>query len=104
MEYRKRNESQCQKKCASLSLRGCFEGSLNGTALASAKNQRYLGVLKKNNLMWSLNCNTRLNKARRAFYFLKRNISKNRKLENKTESIYWLCTCCSLRIPSLVRQ
>ena len=64
------------KKCASLSLRGIFEGSLSGTALASAKNQRYLGVLKKNNLMWSLNCNTRLNKAWQAFYFLKRNISK----------------------------
>ena len=45
-------------------------------AHASAKNQRYLGVLMKNNLTWSLNCNTQLIKAWRAFYFLKRNISK----------------------------
>ena len=64
------------EKYVSLSLRGVFDGRVNGTTLASALYQRDLGVLMINNLTWRLNCNTRLNKAWRAFYFLKRNISK----------------------------
>ena len=63
------------KKCASISLRGSIEGSLNGKTLVSAK-KRDLGDLMNNNSTWSLKRNTRLNKAWRAFYFLKRNISK----------------------------
>ena len=58
------------------SLRRSFEGSLHQTALASPNNQRDLGVQMNNNLTWSLNCNTRLNKAWRFFYFLKRSTAK----------------------------
>ena len=38
------------KKCASRSLRGSFEDSLNGTTLASAQNRRHFFVLMNTNL------------------------------------------------------
>ena len=50
--------------------------TLNTNRLSCKKEQKDLGIIMATNLNWKANCDKRYPKAWRAFYFLKRNVSK----------------------------
>ena len=86
-------------KCKLLNLRGNLSTKLNGTELHPTNVQKDLGLVITPNLTWNENCKMRAQKATRAFFQLKRNISATcswvNKLHSYTGYIVPIITYCS---------
>ena len=86
-------------KCKLLILRGKLSAKLNDTELHPTNVQKDLGRLITPNLTWNKNCEIRDQKATRAFFQLKRNISATcswvNKLHSYTGYIVAIITYCS---------
>ena len=73
-------------KCKLLNLSGNLSAKLNDTELHPTNVPKDLGLLITPNLTWNENCEIRAQKATRAFFQLKRNISATCSWVNKLHS------------------
>ena len=71
------------KKSSLLLLKGDLKTDIFGYEWPIVKEQRDLGVLVRSDLTWSSNVDLRTSKALRAWYQIKRNVSKNLTLQAK---------------------
>ena len=67
-----------EEKYNLLNLKGKMEVTLFNTIVDTAKAQKDLGILMCDNLSWSVNAENCISTAMRAFYKIKRNISKKK--------------------------
>ena len=92
-------------KCKLLNLRGNLAAELNDTKLHPTNDQKDLGLLITPNLTWNQNCEKHAQKATRAFFQLKRNVSATCSCVNKLHSytgyiVPNITDCSQARSPS----
>ena len=64
-------------KCVNLNFKGNQTFCFCGLDMENAPSHKDLGVIVSNSLNWRENCDKRLSKATRSFFFLKRSMSQN---------------------------
>ena len=88
----KRGTETNTSKCKLLNIKGNMGTTLKNNKLETTHVQKVLGLVVTLSLTWSAKCDRLVQKATRAFYHLKRNVSPNCSWTNKLQSYTIHCS------------